>query len=227
MKKQHEAVQQRIASSCAGLKEDIEAEAISYGDIVLANVTEWVALETKFDNDCSVDFREVLAHEDAVADLEDLYSICKAVQEFSEMRSADSSIVEALGFAEVDSIDALLTFFKAAVSLEEMLRRVEGTYSVASNDLSLVRNLSVGDVVQCRSDLFFDDVESFLLIRQHQNGLIVQDAVANNRGDRVALPGSGRQLLKHFRSYKELISYSNTSFYRDKLQVMKIRGKPI
>ncbi len=35
------------------------------------------------------------------------------------------------------------------------------------------------------------------------------------------------QLLKHFRGYKEIISYSNKNFYQDILQVMKIRGKPI
>lgn len=34
------------------------------------------------------------------------------------------------------------------------------------------------------------------------------------------------QLLKHFRGYKELISYSNEYFYRN-LEVMKIRGKSI
>ncbi|MFA6944286.1 MAG: AAA domain-containing protein [Pedobacter sp.] len=35
------------------------------------------------------------------------------------------------------------------------------------------------------------------------------------------------QLLKHFRGYKEIISYSNKYFYQDSLQVMKIRGKSI
>ncbi len=35
------------------------------------------------------------------------------------------------------------------------------------------------------------------------------------------------QLIKHFRGYKEIISYSNKYFYRDSLQVMKIRGKSI
>src|SRR6202022_1959199 len=35
------------------------------------------------------------------------------------------------------------------------------------------------------------------------------------------------QLVKHFRGYKELISYSNKFFYQNSLQVMKIRGKPI
>ena len=35
------------------------------------------------------------------------------------------------------------------------------------------------------------------------------------------------QLVKHFRGYKELISYSNKFFYLNNLQVMKIRGKPI
>lgn len=35
------------------------------------------------------------------------------------------------------------------------------------------------------------------------------------------------QLRKHFRGYKELISYSNKFFYTDTLQVMKIRGNPI
>ncbi|MGB2627036.1 MAG: DEAD/DEAH box helicase, partial [Candidatus Acidiferrum sp.] len=35
------------------------------------------------------------------------------------------------------------------------------------------------------------------------------------------------QLSKYFRGYKEIISFSNKSFYRDSLQVMKIRGKPI
>lgn len=34
-------------------------------------------------------------------------------------------------------------------------------------------------------------------------------------------------LQKHFRGYKEIISYSNKYFYQDGLQVMKIRGKPI
>lgn len=33
------------------------------------------------------------------------------------------------------------------------------------------------------------------------------------------------QLLKHFRGYKETISYSNKYFYQNNLQVMKIRGK--
>jgi hypothetical protein len=35
------------------------------------------------------------------------------------------------------------------------------------------------------------------------------------------------QLMKYFRGYKEIISYSNRYFYRDTLQVMKIRGKSI
>lgn len=35
------------------------------------------------------------------------------------------------------------------------------------------------------------------------------------------------QLLKHFRGYKEIISYSNKYFYQDSLQVMKIRAKPV
>ncbi len=35
------------------------------------------------------------------------------------------------------------------------------------------------------------------------------------------------QLLKHFRGYKEIISYSNKYFYQGGLQVMKIRGKNI
>ncbi len=35
------------------------------------------------------------------------------------------------------------------------------------------------------------------------------------------------QLMKYFRGYKEIISYSNRYFYQDALQVMKIRGKPI
>lgn len=35
------------------------------------------------------------------------------------------------------------------------------------------------------------------------------------------------QLRKHFRGYKEIISYSNRYFYEDSLQVMKIRGKQI
>lgn len=35
------------------------------------------------------------------------------------------------------------------------------------------------------------------------------------------------QLLKHFRGYEEIISYSKKYFYKDSLQVMKIRGKMI
>jgi AAA domain/Topoisomerase DNA binding C4 zinc finger len=35
------------------------------------------------------------------------------------------------------------------------------------------------------------------------------------------------QLSKYFRGYKEIISFSNNRFYQDRLQVMKIRGKPI
>jgi len=35
------------------------------------------------------------------------------------------------------------------------------------------------------------------------------------------------QLKKHFRGYKEIISYSNKFFYQDNLEVMKIRGKTI
>lgn len=34
-------------------------------------------------------------------------------------------------------------------------------------------------------------------------------------------------LKKHFRGYRELISYSNKYFYKDNLQVMKVRGVPI
>eukprot|EP01047_Picozoa_sp_COSAG01_P042273 COSAG01_NODE_3683_length_5800_cov_3.276267_4_plen_1334_part_01 len=34
-------------------------------------------------------------------------------------------------------------------------------------------------------------------------------------------------LLKHFRGYKELISYSNRYFYKDALQAIKVRGIPI
>ncbi|MCX9084137.1 MAG: AAA domain-containing protein [Candidatus Methanoperedens sp.] len=34
-------------------------------------------------------------------------------------------------------------------------------------------------------------------------------------------------LMKYFRGYKEIISYSNKNFYQDSLQVMKIRGKAV
>ncbi len=146
VKKQHEAVQQSIASSCAELKEDIEAEAISYGDISLRNIKEWAFLEATFGDNFPVDFREILAQEDAVGDLEDLYSITKAVQEFSGIESAGSSIIAALGFAHVDNLDTLLKFFKAAVGLGEMLGRVEKIYPAAGDDLRLVRGLLASDV---------------------------------------------------------------------------------
>jgi len=71
VKKQHEEVQQKIASTCAELKEDIEAEAISYGDIVLSHVKEWAALETSFDEDRPSILGKSSPHEDAVGDLED------------------------------------------------------------------------------------------------------------------------------------------------------------
>lgn len=35
------------------------------------------------------------------------------------------------------------------------------------------------------------------------------------------------RLVKHFRGYRELISYSNKFFYKNSLQVMKVRGVPI
>jgi very-short-patch-repair endonuclease len=35
------------------------------------------------------------------------------------------------------------------------------------------------------------------------------------------------RLVKHFRGYRELISYSNKYFYKSSLQVMKVRGVPI
>ncbi|MDA2922270.1 AAA domain-containing protein, partial [Patescibacteria group bacterium AH-259-L07] len=35
------------------------------------------------------------------------------------------------------------------------------------------------------------------------------------------------RLIKHFRGYRELISYSNKFFYKESLQVMKVRGVPI
>jgi hypothetical protein len=35
------------------------------------------------------------------------------------------------------------------------------------------------------------------------------------------------RLVKHFRGYKEIISYSDKFFYGGSLQVMKIRGKPV
>jgi hypothetical protein len=146
VRKQHEAVRQTIASSCAALKEDIEAEALSYGDIALSNIKEWAALETSFDGDGQpVDFREILAHEDSVPDLEDLHSISKAVQELGAIQPPQSSIAVGLGLNGVDSIDGLSRFFKAALSLEEMLGRAESTYQGAVNDLSLVRNLSTAD----------------------------------------------------------------------------------
>jgi very-short-patch-repair endonuclease len=146
VRKQHEAIRQTITGSCAALKEDIEAEALSYGDIALSNIKEWAALETSLDGEGQpVDFREVLAREDSVSDLEDLYSISKAVQELGGLEPPQSSIAAALGSNGVDSVDTVSRFFKAALSLEEMLVRAENTYQGAANDLRLVRSLSVTD----------------------------------------------------------------------------------
>ncbi len=146
VKKQHETVQQTIASGCAGLKEDIEAEAIGYGDIAIENVAEWAALEKTFETSCPVDLREVLAHDDAASDLEDLYSVVKAAHEFGALQSSELSVVKALGFESVDSVDALARFFKTVVILKEMLQKVETAYPTASTDLALIGNLSGGDV---------------------------------------------------------------------------------
>jgi very-short-patch-repair endonuclease len=146
VRKQHEAIRQTITGSCAALKEDIEAEALSYGDIALSNIKEWAALETSLVGEGQpVYFREVLAREDSVSDLEDLYSISKAVQELGGLEPPQSSIAAALGSNGVDSVDTVSRFFKAALSLEEMLVRAENTYQGAANDLRLVRSLSVTD----------------------------------------------------------------------------------
>ena len=59
VRKQHEAIRQTITGSCAALKEDIEAEALSYGDIALSNIKEWAALETSLDGEGQpIDFRD-------------------------------------------------------------------------------------------------------------------------------------------------------------------------
>ena len=279
------------------------------------------------------------------------------------MQSSEWSIVEALGFAEVAGIDALVRFFKAAVSLEEMLRRVEGAYPGASSDLGLVRRLSAGDVdalssfpakirefaqaagsgicsrggrlmplitnsggafgfaspdaphtrladmerirniaqvlrsemerlpttvrgdglMFCQMVLIKPEQRSFLGrlaelaqgaerlrgilskypstmkrlgIREADFGSVRANRLTAKTADDFAIlvryvslaqqlhhafheipavildffefiSNYHAQLLKHFRSYKELISYSNENFYRGKLQVMKIRGKNI
>lgn len=147
VKKQHEAVQQSITSRCAGLKEDIEAEAIGYEDIPLTSVMEWATLESKLDEGNGlVDFRELLAHDDAATDLEDLFSIAKTVQEFGEKEFSGAAAAKALGLGEVDSVHSLVRFFRSAASLEGMLKRVEKAYPSARNDLGLLRSLSQEDV---------------------------------------------------------------------------------
>ena len=66
---------------------------------------------------------EILAREDSISDLEDLYSISKAVQELGGLEPSQSSIAAGLGSNGVDSVDRVSRFFNAALSLEEMLGR--------------------------------------------------------------------------------------------------------
>lgn len=145
VKKQHD-LPAKIASTCAGLREDIEAEALSYGDIAMSTVREWAALESNFNSDSPLDFREILVQDDAVGELEALYSVTKALSEFGGVGLPVSSVLVALGFAEIDGIDALLKFFTSAVNLSEIIDRIVGTYPGASNDLSLIRTLSTTDI---------------------------------------------------------------------------------
>jgi hypothetical protein len=80
----------------------------------------------------------------------------------------------------------------------EYLRRLQDTFKqLISNDISKITKLEKFNIKTSILD-FFEFISNFNI-----------------------------QLTKHFRGYKEIISYSNKNFYDYSLQVMKIRGKPI
>jgi hypothetical protein len=146
VKKQHEAVEQSIGATCAGLKEDIEAEALKYQDISVPSIREWATLDIAFSDRHVIEFREVLAHDESAVDLEEFYGVTSAVNELRNARPPEQSILAALGFGNVKSIAELACLFQSAASLDSLLQRVETAFPGASEDLAGVRGLTNTDV---------------------------------------------------------------------------------
>ncbi|MED3957706.1 AAA domain-containing protein [Priestia aryabhattai] len=94
--------------------------------------------------------------------------------------------------------------------------------NVKSTNASLERN----------ENLFRNVKESFASTMQQSNNVLMEKVknfdVKNSVLDFATNISNFNTILrKHFRSYYELISYSNKHFYTGSLEVMKIRSKPI
>ncbi|HEX8993951.1 MAG TPA: AAA domain-containing protein [Candidatus Paceibacterota bacterium] len=96
VRKDHEAVESGIGRLANSLKEDVEAETISYGEIDLREIREFFELEEYFrGKELVFDMAEVSANEEAATELGDL-------------RDALARIRDVLGSPEIDKVAGLL-----------------------------------------------------------------------------------------------------------------------
>jgi hypothetical protein len=126
VRKEFEDIADEIGKHEASLKEDIEAEIVSYGDVETGEIRELEELETCFPVDvCPVDIGEVTSTEEGPKQLEDLRNLCTRLRELLVTRSANPVVYSTLKIIGCSFESANGTF-----DLEKALKRATSSKTV-------------------------------------------------------------------------------------------------
>lgn len=148
VRKDHKAVDEGIEKLTNSLKEDIEAEVLSYSEINLEEILEFFDLEVYFrDKELVFDMAEALANGESVTELSELR---EAMQHISEvLGSSDTQDILTFLTGEPSADGAFETFeaFLQFISLaEETVNKLRELFSKELPSLNIFSDLSVPDV---------------------------------------------------------------------------------
>ena len=155
VKKNYKKLEQDIERLEKTIKEDIEAEILTYGDIDIQEVHELFGLETRIykENESIIDFEEVLSQPDSPVDIEEVRKVFERFRD--KIISSESKLLKTLQFLglQKDRLNSCTNFNKLVDDLkqaQEITKNVEGVYNEKVKILSIFTEFSGANLQQLK-----------------------------------------------------------------------------
>lgn len=140
VRKDYKKLEENVAKTVNTLKEDLEAESVSYQDVNIDEIYDFANLESHFqENNVIVNLDEFLDRKDSAVELEEIRRVLiKVRNEYFEQKN-DNEYLNSLGISpnKYKDVSTLYNFLAFIESLLEIVRKLDGVYK---NQLKLVDN---------------------------------------------------------------------------------------
>ena len=206
VKKDYENLEDGISNSVDALKEDLEAEAVSYGNIEMTDLREVTLLENEFkEKKLPFDWHEVLAEPESSVELEELRKVLLNLKQIPN-RSAFLQYFE-IPLEQFDNISSFQNFLGVLGQLGQIVFKVKEIYRQQIKSVAVLGRVNANDLVAARKYIGnYNDLKGWLFGYAFKKQPL--EELRKQISTHLPLTGSGN-IHQNIRSLKDTVEIYN------------------